>query len=215
MCGGESRDGSEAGRTHLLESWVAGDAAAKAELLAKYRPRVHAWISDQLGERLRRHAGDSEDVLQDVSRRIMEWIPPDPFASEEQFLAAMRRVTKNVINDWVDYVEAQKRSPDLLVEVEDPSRAWGARDRGDTPSAVACSHEDAAQVRLAMQFLEDADRRVIQLREWEKHSWDDIGAVFELTPDAARMRYNRALARLVGHLVRLRGGELDALLEEL
>lgn len=214
MSGGETEDGSVAGRTHLLESWVAGDAGAKAELLAKFRPRVHAWIREQLGDRLRRHMGDSEDVLQDVSRRIMEWIPPHPFVSEEQFLAAMRRVTGNVINDWVDYIEARKRSPNLLVEVDDASQAWGARDEPDTPSAVACGHEDAAQVRLAMQFLPDEDRRVIQLREWEKFSWEDIGAVFDLKPDAARMKHNRAVAKLVSFLIRIRGGELDALLEE-
>lgn len=210
----DDEDGDPLERSPLLESWVAGDQNAKARLLEKYQGQLKNWIAPQLSDRLRQHFGDSEDVVQLVAQRILAWVPAKPFRTEEQFVAALRRIAKNVINDAADYVKAQRRNPDLLADVDDASQVWGAVDEPKTPSHFARGREEAGLVRLALQFLPDDARQIIQLRMWEDKSWEDVASIFGAkTPDAARMKFNRSLAELSEKLVQLRKGDLDDLLD--
>ena len=63
-------------------------------------------------------------------------------------------------------------------------------------------------------FLRHFDREVILLREWENHSFAEIGGQLGITEDAARMRFHRALARLAEKIQLLRGGRIEEVLNE-
>ena len=54
----------------------------------------------------------------------------------------------------------------------------------------------------AMHSLDEPDREAVLLRHFEKHSYAEIGARFDLTENAARMRVERALEKLHGTLAK-------------
>jgi len=83
-----------------------------------------------------------------------------------------------------------------------------------TPSMSVERHEREGWVRLGMEFLDSEDREVLVLRKWDNASFSDIGERLGITPDAARMRHNRALKRLGEKIWALRCGKIEEILRE-
>lgn len=76
----------------------------------------------------------------------------------------------------------------------------------DTPPAGSAPALDWEQLRpvldAAMDQLKERDRRIVLLRFFNGLSYADIGAQLNLSDNAARMRADRALEQLRGHLHR-------------
>ena len=78
------------------------------------------------------------------------------------------------------------------------------------PSENAQKNERDSFVRLALEFLDPEDRKVILLRQWEEKSFPEIGEELGISADSARMRFTRALPRLGSRIVELRAGHATA-----
>src|SRR4030095_5467615 len=83
-----------------------------------------------------------------------------------------------------------------------------ASHRPETPSKTLERAEREEWVRLALQVVDEETRRVIVLHEWNGRTFTEIGAELEITEDAARMRYHRAVARLSRTLATIPRGAL-------
>jgi RNA polymerase sigma-70 factor (ECF subfamily) len=80
------------------------------------------------------------------------------------------------------------------------------------PSAAADRNEKRAWIRLALELLDTADRDVVLLRQWDGLSFAEVGERLGIREDAARMRFERAVARLARLVARLRAGEIAQVL---
>jgi len=67
-------------------------------------------------------------------------------------------------------------------------------------------------VQLALELLADGDREIILLRQWEGLPFATVGEQLGIAEDAARMRFERALARLARTVQQLRSGQLQSVL---
>ena len=65
-----------------------------------------------------------------------------------------------------------------------------------TPAAAAAWQELAERFARACDQLDEQDREVVLLRHFEQMSNSEAATALELTPQAASMRYLRAMRRL-------------------
>jgi RNA polymerase sigma-70 factor (ECF subfamily) len=64
------------------------------------------------------------------------------------------------------------------------------------PSPTLDEHDDNEAVEAALERLSSRQREVIHLRIWDQWSFAQIGGRLDISEDAARMLYGRALGRL-------------------
>lgn len=67
---------------------------------------------------------------------------------------------------------------------------------GKSPSQQATEEELGRRVRLAIGQLDEADRNILLMRNYEGLSYHEIACILEIEPAAARKRNGRALVRL-------------------
>ena len=82
------------------------------------------------------------------------------------------------------------------------------------PPQAAERDEQQAWVRLALEFLAPLDRETIWLHEWENLNFRQIGERLNISEDAARMRFQRALPKLAKRVQELQSGKVGDVLEE-
>ena len=81
------------------------------------------------------------------------------------------------------------------------------------PGEAAARNEELAWMRIGLEFLSDDERSLVERRQLEEQGFAEIADQDGGTPDAVRMRFNRALLRLAGIVQRLQGGGLDSVLD--
>jgi RNA polymerase sigma factor (sigma-70 family) len=193
----------------LLQRWHAGDREALAEIVQLELPFVREHVHRRLGDRLRERA-QTEDFVQDAMVDVLRNGPRFAIAGRAQLRALLARIVENVLCDAHERAGAKKRGggrdqalpSDSVLERDRPARSV------TSPSEAAQRGERAAWVRLALELLEPEDRRVVYLRQWLDLPFEEVGARLGLSPDTARMRFNRALPRLAQKLELLRAGRL-------
>ena len=200
---------------YLLRRWQAGDNGCLNTLLERHLPWLQRYVRRQMGPLLRTRA-KTTDFVQDAVLELLRYGPRFQVADELHFRALMARIVRNTLSDKRDWFSAHRRN--LALEQPLPNGSVLDLDTGaitvDTPSQLVLRQERQAWIRMGMELLEPEDRLVIALREWEQLSFREIGQRLEVSDEAARKRYKRAVPRL-GEVVRcLRRGALQELLSE-
>jgi len=191
----------------LLERWYQGDRQALDELLARNLDWMRRRVRRDLSPALRREC-DSVDVVQDAAVRLLTYGPKFAPESEAQFRALLARVLVTVLRDRIEAQRALRRGGGRVEEAlpdEGLSRFEAMAASITAPDAAAERSELEQWIRVGLEFLEPDDRRVIVLRQFDGKSFDEIAVEMSLTgPDAARMRFNRALPRLARRVAEIR-----------
>lgn len=199
----------------LLRRWYQGDAEALAVLVERNLPWLRQYVHRKLDAKLRAIEA-TEDVVQGCFIALMKQGPRFEPRDEGQFRALVAKVVVNRLRDLHDYAHAAKR--DVGREAVAPSIAshadWAACSSLQ-PDRVAEKDEMRGTVQLALMLLDPSDRHVIHLREWEKLEFAEIGQRLGCNADAARMRFNRAIAELGSRVKRVHEGRIDDLEREL
>jgi RNA polymerase sigma-70 factor (ECF subfamily) len=203
----------ETGTGELLQRWHAGDQRALEALLERHLPWLEQNVRRRLGPFL--HARmQTGDVLQDVALRVLQYRPRFVLSDEQEFRALLLRMVENELRDQRDRVRAQRREvlrervvpSDTVLNLDPPIRPV------TTPTQAAERRERHAWLQLSLELLDDDDRRVLQLREWQGMSFGEVGEMLGIPENTARMRFERALPKLVEKLKALRmGGLVSAL----
>jgi len=198
----------------LLQRWHGGDQRALEALLERHLSWLEQNIHHRLGEFL--HARmQTGDVVQEVAIRVLQYRPRFLLSDEEEFRALLLRMVGNELRDQHDRVRAQRREvlrerpvpSDTVLNLDLPIRAV------TTPTQAAERRERQAWLELSLELLDDDDRRVLQLREWQGLSFGEVGEELGIPENTARMRFQRALPKLVEKMKALRvGGVASALL---
>lgn len=187
-----------------LDQLNSGGEQAVAELFSKYRDRLERMVSFRLDRRLYGRI-DADDVLQEayleIARRIGDYLK-DPYAS---FFVWARQITwQTLLMAHRRHLGVQKRDAGLEV-------ALHRRGAGDatsmslaahlvahltSPSQAVIREERYAQLREALQKMDEIDREVLALRHFEHLGNNEVAEVLGIQPKAASNRYIRALKRL-------------------
>lgn len=181
----------------LLHGVRAGHSTALEQLFAQHRDYLHWVLALRMDQNLRSRL-DVSDVIQEAHlealQRIGDYLDrrPMPFRmwlrkTAYECLLRMRR----------QHVEAKQRAVSREVPLPDRSSVLLAgQTMGSTPSQQLINEELAQRVREAMAQLEEDDREVLLMRNYEGLLNHEVAQVLEIKPDAASKRYGRALLRL-------------------
>ena len=187
-----------------LDAWFRGDRAALSALVEEHVE----WMRRRAGREMvaeDRRALESIDVVQEALARLLRRGPAYAPRSRAEFRALLGQVLRATVLDERDQRRAVKRGGDKVTPL--PSRVSRIVVDGRAPTLPAdavARRERAAKIETALQQLPAADAEVIRLRQVEEQTFEEIAAALDLeSPDAARMRYHRALPKLARHLAPL------------
>lgn len=191
----------------LMERWNQGDESALEELLRQHGEWLRTHVRFRLGPAMRSRV-ESMDIVQDTLVEFLKSGPRFVVENGVQFRGLMGKVIENRIRDRRDWFSAQCRAmarEERRGSVADLSGGGHSQSR---PDRKAAQNEWEALVRLAVMLLEPDDRDIVILRQWQDLQFDEIGKKLGIEPDAARMRFNRALPRLAARVDELRRGKV-------
>jgi RNA polymerase sigma-70 factor (ECF subfamily) len=183
----------------LLDEATAGSEQALGQLLERHIQRVETTVNCRIDRRLRARI-DAADVVQEtqleVTRRFNEFLSarPMPFhlwlrrATHQQLLKAERR-----------HLQTAKRAVDREVPLPDRTSLHlvaGLAANTHSPVSQSARREIARRVRKVLAQLSETDREIIMLRKFEGLSNGEAACLLEISREAAKKRYTRALLRL-------------------
>lgn len=194
----------------LLRGWHAGDAQALDALIARDLPWVRAEVARRMGAELRGRA-DADDVVQQALIDVLRHGPRFEVEDAGHYRALLLRIVENTIRKAIRDGRRQKRWSGR--EEPLPSGSVVALSAGGTrPSAAAAANERRAWLQLALELLDAGEREIVVERQWQGASFAAIGARLGIAEDAARKRFDRAVARLAHLVVKLRSGRVREVL---
>ena len=192
---------------NLLARARGGEDVAVQELLARYRDRLRRMVSVRMDPRLSARI-DASDVVQDAMTAAVQQLPAYLSRGDDAFYPWLRQIAlERLIDAHRRHVGAQRRSIAReergnmhLSNASTLLLAERLAASGTSPSGRAMRREREQQVRAALDRLEPEEREIVVLRHLEQLSHREIAVVLEVTPEAARSRYRRAMERLAGLL---------------
>jgi RNA polymerase sigma-70 factor, ECF subfamily len=134
----------------------------------------------------------AEEVTQEVFMALLK--SPDRFDPERAALStwlcgiARRQVWK--------YLERNRRSPGVDVEIDAEENGFEVESMDDDPSVVLSRKEAVATVRQGLDDLPPKMKEVIVLCEFEEMTYEDAAAVLNIPIGTVRSRLHRAKAGL-------------------
>lgn len=188
----------------LASRIIHGDRDALAELFVQFRPRLWRLIAFRLHPQLQGRV-DADDVLQDAWLRAVDRMPSFlTDASASPFLWFRTLVSQTLVDLHRFHLGAQKRSAAREFSID---RGWSTQSTSSSmsfhlqqpsrsPSSTLGRAEQARQLELALQGMNENDREVLALRHFEELTNSETARVLNMTEQAASARYVRALARL-------------------
>lgn len=172
----------------LIAEIRAGDPRAREKLFVRCLPLLRAWAHGRLPH-YTRDLSDTNDLVQTTLVRALNRL--DEFESRHQgsFLAYLRTILINAVRDEVR--RHGRRGPEQSLNDE--------RADATIPSPVeaAVGREQLVRYEKSLAALSPKHQEFIVLRVEFGLSFPEIAAETGCSPDAARMTYNRAHAKLV------------------
>jgi RNA polymerase sigma-70 factor (ECF subfamily) len=192
-----ARSAADAGR--WLSAARGGSSEALGQLLEACRGYLLLVGQRELATDLQAKGGAS-DLVQETLLDAVRAFPAFHGSSEAELLAWLRRLLlNNLVSFTRRYRAADKRQVGREVRLATGSSSGGAAGvvaDAPSPSHQAMEGEQAEALRRALERLPGDYRRVLLLRFQEDLSFEDIGRLLGLTPNAARKLWARAVKRL-------------------
>ena len=198
----------------LLQRWHGGEQEALHVLLDRFLPRLHQFASSKLRSEFSqlRQEQDSIDLVQASAAKALEYVPRFVPRDDEQFFGLLCTFMLNHLRNRLRSPGSHP-APERKADFGDSVLDLRPCERSsELPMQAAQNAEERAWARLALEFLPSLERRLVLLRVVEQAPWEEIAPELGLTPDAARMRFNRLVPELANLIRRLREGQIDELL---
>lgn len=197
---------AETNTQSLLFRVRTGDAEALNLLYERYLHRVLAVVRARLGPELRRKV-ESWDVVQDAMLASLRDVQTFDYQSEGAFIRWLSQVVENKIRDQVRFHHAEcrdhRREQSVPTNESRENAHFDIAGSGPVPGALLELSEDLALLEKAMDSLSDDERELLVAVKIEGRSYSEIAQETSKSPDAVRMRANRAMAALTQAFQRL------------
>jgi RNA polymerase sigma-70 factor (ECF subfamily) len=171
-----------------------GDEAAMAHLVEQYEPQVRAVARVRLSAALRPYL-DTMDLVQSVHRSLMVGLRENKFdiSSPENLIGlAVTMLQRKVARHW-RRVQRQERDSRAGGDPQQLAHRLMSLSSSDIDPALAAEYQD--KVRQLLETLDDADRRLIELR-LEGCSTAEAARALGVDADVLRVRLSRLRKRL-------------------
>ncbi len=188
----------------LIDRAAAGDTAALAELFGRYRKRLRAMVRLRMDRRLQGRV-DPSDVLQEAYLDVTQQLSSYLTKPEMPFYLWLRLTTgQRLMRLHRQHLGAASREAGREVSLhrgalpQASSLSLAAQLLGKMTSASKAVERVEIQLQLqaALNGMDEMDREIIALRNFEELSNAEAAQVLGLEPSAASKRYIRALKRL-------------------
>jgi RNA polymerase sigma-70 factor (ECF subfamily) len=188
----------------LLDLARRGDAEAVDRLLARHRAAVRRMVQLRMDPALARRV-DASDVAQDVlveaHRRLRQYLknPTMPFHLWLRQMAKDRLIDAHRRHRVATRRSLDREQPlDVRLSRDQSTRNLTLQlcDRELTPAAAATWSELKRRFEEACRTLEPQDQEIVLMRQFEQLSNSEAALALGLSPQAASMRYLRAVRRL-------------------
>jgi len=192
---------------HVLQKARLGDARAIGSLCELSRKYLLLIANQDLNAAMLQKFGAS-DVVQQSMIVANQKIGQFHGTTQGEFLAWMRQILINECRQTSRLFQGtEKRSISREQSLQlGPNSEAGDRPLNDpqtTPSTQAINEEQIQLVQRAMGSMSEAERQVIEMRNWQEMSFEDIGKSIGKSPEAARKFWSRSILKLEQELTRL------------
>lgn len=174
----------------LQQSASRGDGDAVDQLLARFLPRLHAYVRAHMGDHLRRREA-SVDIVQSVCREVLEERGSFEFRGEGAFLSWILTAAMNKLRERARFFGRLRRDPAREQPLLD-----GALYQGLSPSGEIMGQEEIERLEAALQQLPDDYKEIVVLAKIVGMPHTDIAAHLGRTLPSVRNALGRALTRL-------------------
>jgi RNA polymerase sigma-70 factor, ECF subfamily len=189
---GQSRSTSRRQIEALLLEAKLGSDSALGEALQKCRSDLIR-AAQRAIERRPDCRGDHSDLVQEAFLNATRGFGRFQGASYPEFMGWLHRILLNKAAELARKRESRGPTGQNR-KIGGASGISGLPDRGRSPSSVARHNEYRDLVQEALAKLPASYQQVLRMRFDEGLSFPDIGERLSLSEDAARMRFNRAMA---------------------
>jgi RNA polymerase sigma-70 factor, ECF subfamily len=185
---GEGQHNDAADERQLVRQSQAGDEAAYEELVRRHQHRVVA-----IASRLLRGSADAEDVAQQVF--VKAYFSIRRFDLRSKFSTWLYKIA---VNECWNHLRKKKARP-LVYEAdlteEQAERLEGAQRSGLIDPEEGARLQDLVEWLLSQ--IDPKDRMMLELKEAQGFSIDEIAEVMELNANTVKVRLFRARGKLV------------------
>jgi len=186
---------------HIAEA-RSGNGESLNRLMAHYRGYLRMLAGNSLDGLLRVKA-DPSDIAQEALYAACRDFHEFRGGTEREFAAWLRKILANTIAALARKYKLAAardvgRERSIEADLEKSSFALGTilASKLPAPSQMASERERGVVLADALGRLPEEHRRVIVLRDLEQRSWAECGRRMDRSPDAVRMLWTRALAKL-------------------
>lgn len=187
----------------LFDRAIAGDGAAREELLDRHRRSLRQMIALRLDRRVAPRV-DPSDIVQDALKDAHQRLPEYMESRHVPFYLWLRRITCDRLADvYRTHIKTKKRTvlreQALSLGLNDESVSQLALCLAGSnihPDKCAIAAEAKARTTAALMQLKPDDREILMMRYVEHMKVPEIAAALSITPTAVTSRHARAIERL-------------------
>lgn len=174
----------------LIEATLAGDREAFGELVRSYQERLYNSLIHLLG-----NEHEAQDITQDAF--VQAYRRLSTFRGQSGFYTWLFRIARNLA---ISKLRSRRQTSSLhqadgsIREIESPDGA---------PQQPLENHETISQVRRALARLDEDQRTILVLREFDGLDYEAIADILEIPVGTVRSRLHRARHQLKDELIAL------------
>jgi RNA polymerase sigma-70 factor, ECF subfamily len=184
---------------HWLDSARRGSAEALGQVLEYCRPYLLAVANEHMESDVQAKVGAS-DLVQDTFLEAQRDFGQFRGRSEEHLLAWLRQILlHNTANLSRQYRQTDKRQIQrevFLGEAPVNELLQALADDESSPSGHVLRRERDETLARALEQLSEEHRQAIELRSYERCSFEEVGRRMQRSAEAARKLWVRAIERL-------------------
>lgn len=182
--------------------WIAearsGDGEALGNVLEAYRRYLYQIATDELPKHPVASLSPS-DLVQETLLRATEKFQDFRGATAVEFVAWLRETLHHKLIDASRWSIRAKRNIERTMDGQE--FPWASAVASEpSPSSAARRNEEADTVRLAVAGLREDFRTVIELRNFDGLTFEEVGARMNRSADAARKLWWRAVEELADRI---------------
>lgn len=182
----------------LIRDAKGGCRASMERLIRDCQPYLLAIANGELDRQVAQKIGAS-DIVQNSMLSAQRCIADFQGDNRTELLAWLRGILIKDLQQTHRHYHAEKRRVDRERPLKDDNSAPGGPmlvDQVESPSTAAVHREQEEQLIRAMADLSEDERQVIELRNWQRLSFPEIGEHIGRTSEATRKLWSRAIVRL-------------------